>query len=199
MHDADAVPLGDRVAELQQRLLREPRFDGPSARHGLGDGLALQELHREPRHLRRRVDARRDDVDDVLALDPRADPCLLREAFTQARIGDELRVHGLERALLTRAELLGDVDRAHASFAERANDPEVRCEDASGEKGRRRHDRSVRCVADCRVSARRYGESLRSARWPIPAISPRRGCCPPADAAARMTVNRAQRVRRDRV
>ena len=71
----------------------------------LGERLSLEELHREPRHTGARVDARRDDIHDVLALDPPAHLRLLREALAERGIGDELRMHRLQRALLADAEL----------------------------------------------------------------------------------------------
>ena len=60
--------------------------------------LPAQKLHREPRRARLFVDACGDDLDDVLALDGRADADLLREALPTARIGGDRRQHDFDRA-----------------------------------------------------------------------------------------------------
>ncbi|MFT3767570.1 MAG: hypothetical protein QM820_19115 [Minicystis sp.] len=65
----------------------------------------------------------------MLALDAGAHARLLLEALARPRVLHELRVHQLQRALAAGAELLDDVDRAHAALVEGANDLEVAGED----------------------------------------------------------------------
>ena len=93
--------------------------------------LAFEELHHEKRNLRLRIDARRDDLDDVLARDARPDARLLLELRARGRVEDERAVHQLERAHLPRRQLLHDVHRAHAALVERFDDAIVVCEEGS--------------------------------------------------------------------
>jgi hypothetical protein len=73
----------------------------------------------------RRIDTRAHDLDDVLALDERADTRLLLEALAQGGIGHELREHQLESPRLPCADLLDDVDRAHAPLSERPENTKI--------------------------------------------------------------------------
>ena len=81
----------------------------------LSERLALQEFHRQPGGVRRGVDARCDDVYDVVAVDARAHPRLGHEARAMLGLSHQRGGHHLQRALLARAELLDRVDRAHSA------------------------------------------------------------------------------------
>jgi hypothetical protein len=132
VHDAGGVRRADGMSELLEDVKHLGQRQGSDAADVRREILAAEQLHREPRGPRRRVDARRHDLHDVLALDPCADARLLLEALAELRIRHELRVHELERALLLRADLLGDVDRAHAARGQRAHDAKVAREGRAG-------------------------------------------------------------------
>ncbi len=118
MHDTRGVSCGDGVAHLLHDLEHRARALRAVAVHVRREVLAAEELHGEPGCTRHGVDARGNDLDDVLAVDLRPDAGLLLEAGTEARIGDELRQHQLESPLFAGAQLLGDVDGAHAALAQ---------------------------------------------------------------------------------
>ena len=132
MHDADGVRGAERVAYLPEYLVELVGRDGAAATQERGEILALEQLHREPWHARRGVDAGAEHLHHVVALDQRADARLLLEALPQARVGEERRVHELHRAELAGAGLLGHVDRAHAAGAEGLDDPVLPAEDRAG-------------------------------------------------------------------
>ena len=105
----------------------------------LSQVLALEQLHGDPRDAGRLVDAGADHLDHVIAGDARADPCLLHEALALCGVGDQLRVHQLERPALAGAELLGHVDRAHAARSEQREHAEVSSDHRVRGQRRRAH------------------------------------------------------------
>ncbi len=137
--DAEIVGRAECVAKLRHHLAHEPARKRPFAAHEGGDRLALQKLHREPRHAARLVDAGIDDFDDVLALDLRADLRLLREALAELLVADELWEHHLQRAQLLRGDLFDEVNGAHAALRQRANDAVAGNHGAVGEVEIRHH------------------------------------------------------------
>ena len=112
----------DRVTHLLHDLEHRPRVERALSRDVGRERLTTQELHREPRNAHRVIHAGGDDLDDVLAVDLRSDARFLLESRAEARVGDELREHELERALLAGADLLRDVHGAHPAFAEELED-----------------------------------------------------------------------------
>ena len=80
MDDARGVRRRDRVANLLEDAVALVHRRRGAREVGL-EVLALEQLHREVRNAGRLVDARRDDLDDMVALHARAD----------ARFLDELR------------------------------------------------------------------------------------------------------------
>jgi hypothetical protein len=116
--DPRAVRGAESVPELREDLLHLDRGQRAAAPEDDAEVFAFEELHRQVRDRGRFVDAGGDDLDDVITLEARTDPRFLDESLSQRGIGDELRVHELERAPLARAPLLGDVDGAHAPFGE---------------------------------------------------------------------------------
>lgn len=77
--NARPVGGGERVASLQEDVLRLRRSDGPT-RDARGEVLTAEELHGDPRRAAGGIDAR---AHDVLALDARADPRLALEALAR--------------------------------------------------------------------------------------------------------------------
>jgi len=91
--------------------------------------FTAQQLHHEPRHSGGVVDACRDHLDDVIALDAGADAGFLDEAFSQRRVAHQVGVHDLQGAFPARADLFDDEDSAHAPLIEGAHEAEVPGED----------------------------------------------------------------------
>ena len=89
------------------------------------------------------VDAGADHLDDVIAVDAGADPRLLDEALPGALVTLVLRVHHLQRAALAGAQLLRDVDRAHAARGEPLQHAKIAPEDRTGCDLLARHGRDV--------------------------------------------------------
>src|SRR5215471_7840604 len=130
MDDTHAVRGSEGVAELLEDEEQRRRRHGAvlfDVRREIG---SAEQLHGQPRSLARRVDARAHDVNHVIAFDARADARLPLEAPPQSLIGDQLRMHQLERASRAGADLIDDVDGPHPAFAQRTYDAEVRREDA---------------------------------------------------------------------
>ena len=123
---------GRRVTEHAHEVEDLSARQRPASRDVLGELLALEELHRDPRGPRRLVDARRDDSDHVVALDARGGARLLVEPPPHPFVLGELRVHQLERAPRSGGELLGDVHRAHPALLEGAHDSKISAKDSSG-------------------------------------------------------------------
>ena len=121
--------FSQRVTELPENLQRLRGRQELLALDALGQLLAVEQLHRQPGNSRVVVDAGRNDLDHVVAADPRAHLRFLREPRPRIRALDELRVHDLERPLAPGGELLDEVHRAHAARRQRLQDPEVLPED----------------------------------------------------------------------
>ena len=86
-----------------------------------GEVHAVEELHGEEDRARRGL-AEVGDVDDVLVADLRGRLGLLHEARDQVGLAREVFRQDLERDLLLDEDVLGEVDDAHAAFAELADD-----------------------------------------------------------------------------
>src|SRR5262249_43933200 len=72
--------------------------------------------------------------DNVVARNRRSDARFLDETFASTRVFDQRRKHQLERAAASGAELLGNVNRAHAAAGKRSFDAEVACKYLAGLK-----------------------------------------------------------------
>jgi hypothetical protein len=129
MNDALRVGLLERVADLTEDLGDVAERQGPDALQAVGQLLALQQLHHQEGRAGLFVDAGGHHLDHVIAVDLRRGLRLEHEALTRRWIGRELRSHDLERALLARAELIDDVDGAHAPGAQGLHDAEIAAED----------------------------------------------------------------------
>ena len=127
--DALLVGLLERVANLLEDLGDVAEREGAGAVQAVGQLLALEELHHQEGRVCLFVDAGGDDLDNVVALDLGGGAGFQDEALADGRVGRELGGHHLEGALLAGAELLGDVDRAHAAGPQSLHDPEITTED----------------------------------------------------------------------
>jgi hypothetical protein len=85
--------------------------------------LAAQELHDHEGHLRRRVDARVEDLDDELALDVGRDAGLALEPGPEVVVVQDVGQHHLERAPPVRLDVDDLVDGAHAARGDAPDDP----------------------------------------------------------------------------
>ncbi len=128
VHHADLVRRGERVTELRAHLARIVHGQRAVRLDVRREITAVEQLHHQPRRARLLLDPGGDDLHHVVAADARPDPRLLHEASAQLVVAHKVLVHHLQRALAPGAELLDDVDRAHASFAEGAHDAEVRAD-----------------------------------------------------------------------
>lgn len=124
MDDAGRMCAGERLADLQSEVADPRPWQTPSAGHGGGQVLSLQPLHRveagavgqgpEVQHL--------DDVAVALA-ELRRDPRLAQESLAGRGAVAEFSAQHLDGATAAEKDLLGDVDRAHATFAEAREEP----------------------------------------------------------------------------
>jgi hypothetical protein len=130
--DAGRVRRPERVAELREQLVDLGRRHRAAPLEEDREGLALEQLHHEEGRAARTVEARRDDLDDVLALDTRAHPSLLHEPLAELVVAHEVLVHELEDTLATRAQLRDDVDGPHAAGGELVVDLIVGRDDRPG-------------------------------------------------------------------
>jgi hypothetical protein len=127
-----ACAAPERVAELREQLVDLGRRHRAAPLEEDREGLALEQLHHEEGRAARTVEARRDDLDDVLALDTRAHPSLLHEPLAELVVAHEVLVHELEDTLATRAQLRDDVDGPHAAGGELVVDLIVGRDDRPG-------------------------------------------------------------------
>ena len=136
MDDADRVRRGDGVTQLLEDLADHRVRHRTVLLDVIAEGLPLEQLHRDPRHLELLVDAGGDDLRDVLARDPRGHLRFALEALEERFVGDVLAAQDLQGAMACGAELLGDVERAHRAPSERAHDHVVVADDrAEGNLG----------------------------------------------------------------
>ncbi len=99
----------------------------------------FEELHRDPRHLRLRIEPGADDEDDVVALDLRADARLALERRPSVFVGRDVRSDDLQRSLGPRRDVLDDVHRAVVADAEATHDLKVFGEQSPRQEVQRRH------------------------------------------------------------
>lgn len=120
-----------RVTELLEDRVHLADGNRSALLHVVRQILAGEIFHHEERKTRPLIDARDLHFDDVLAVDVRADAGLLLEPAAQRRVGDELRMHQLQRARCSSRDLLDLVDGTHAALPERLHDPVVTGKDGS--------------------------------------------------------------------
>jgi hypothetical protein len=90
------------MARLHHHLEAVRRAHRPVTLDVLGERRAAEQLHRDPRHAEVGIDARREHLDDVIALDAAGDARLLDEARAHLRVARERGVHELDGARLAR-------------------------------------------------------------------------------------------------
>ena len=108
--------VGELTKDRDGELGRERSSCGDEA----VQGLAMKELHRDPRETEIGVDPGCHHGHDVIARDAGRDLGLLGEPVAELSVPQELGADHLERALRARRHLLGDEDRAHAALGELA-------------------------------------------------------------------------------
>jgi len=125
MHDARNMRRREGMANGLQDRAYVLGAQRALAGEGCGEVFPFEHLHRDEWRARGFIDARGDDLDDMITWDLGTDPGFLLEAFAQLGVADEAWVHQLQRAFAPGAELFGDVDRAHAAGSELPLDPKI--------------------------------------------------------------------------
>ncbi len=158
MHDVDGVRGADRMADLLEELGHFAHGERATRLDVGSEIFAVEKLHGHVGRSGRVVDARADDVDDVLAIDASTDARLLLEALAELGCPEELRVHHLDRAPPAGAPLDRNVHLAHPARGERLHDGEVTPEYRA--RAELRHcppRRAYRTVPRSRLSASNVG------------------------------------------
>jgi hypothetical protein len=113
VHESDVVRRAEPVAELGKHAAGlVPRSRAPLG-VALLEGLAFEQLHRDPWVPRLRIDTRAHGLNDVRAPHVRGEPGFLFEPLANGGVRHVLLVQHLERAALTGADLVDRVDGAH--------------------------------------------------------------------------------------